>query len=104
MSRTGVLLKDRRCGAAERCEESATPFQGADSRVVKVFQGYAKNAYPWLTFPAPLRGVKCPNSRAPLRGAEASVLSSTAPRLELPHDTEFFFRILSGSTERRLDR
>ena len=48
MSKTGVLLKDRRFGTAERCEESATPFQGADSRVVKVFQGYAKNAYPWV--------------------------------------------------------
>src|SRR5439155_22379751 len=29
-------------------EEAATPFQGANSRVVGVFQGYAKNAYPWL--------------------------------------------------------
>src|SRR5438876_9218767 len=75
MSKTGVLLKDGRFGTAERCEEisqgyaffaypwyrdapriaprqgceeSATPFQRADSRVVKVFQGYAKNAYPSL--------------------------------------------------------
>ena len=40
------------------CEESAPPFQGADSRVVEVFQGYAKNAYPWLIFPAPLRALE----------------------------------------------
>src|SRR5439155_18696465 len=37
-----------RIAPRQGCEEAATPFQGADSRVVGVFQGYAKNAYPWL--------------------------------------------------------
>ena len=30
------------------CEESSTPFQGADSKVVDVAQGRKKRAYPWL--------------------------------------------------------
>src|SRR5881628_2306105 len=33
--------------------------------------GVRKKRVPLANFPAPLRGAKCPNSRAPLRGAKA---------------------------------
>src|SRR5438093_11964639 len=32
------------------CEESSTPLRGAGSVLVSIFQGYAKNAYPWLIY------------------------------------------------------
>src|SRR5438093_4844150 len=47
-SSTPGCLKPKTAAPWKGCEESSTPFQGADSEVVDVFQGYAKNAYPWL--------------------------------------------------------
>src|SRR5439155_4336900 len=47
-----------RIGPRQGCEESATPFQGADSRVVDVFQWVRKKRVPLANFPAPLRGAE----------------------------------------------
>src|SRR5216117_2243181 len=46
--RTPGIGKTARGPTLEGWEESSTPTQGARFRLSSVFQGYAKNAYPWL--------------------------------------------------------
>src|SRR5438094_8620720 len=99
--KTEGAVSDRRCpfcAPRQGCEESATPFQGADSRVVKTFQGYAKNAYPWLISQhrSAVRNVQTQNPGFSQAKARVCVFYSPAWSFSLPA-LSVFSQLNSGS-------